>query len=100
MNFLHRYTTQNVVTEQVPVHEPPADTRYASKPSATLEGLIAEDPFIQSPTAEGHSGEALVIGDENGTAGGVSTKNYSFVVENHSDVSEEEGWITIPHGIP
>ncbi|KAJ9187545.1 hypothetical protein P3X46_002988 [Hevea brasiliensis] len=100
MNFLQRYTsaTHNVVTEQVPVHEPPADSRYASKPSATLEGLIAEDPFLQSPPAEGHGGEAQATGDENGTVGGVSSKNYSFAVENHLDVSEGEGWITIPHG--
>ncbi|XP_037492075.1 uncharacterized protein LOC105649777 isoform X2 [Jatropha curcas] len=98
MNFLQRYTTQNVVTEQVPVQEPPADTRQTSKPSGTLEGLIAEDPFPQSPTAQARDGEAQGSGDENGTVGGASAKNDSHVVANHQDVSEEEGWITIPQG--
>ncbi|XP_002520139.2 uncharacterized protein LOC8287018 isoform X1 [Ricinus communis] len=107
MNFLQRYTTthHNAVTEHVPpVYEPPIDTRYASsKPSATLEGLIAEDPFQQSPTAtEAHDDDAAhgsTVAGENGRAGGgASAKNESIDVENHSDVSEEEGWITIPHG--
>lgn len=76
----------------------PTDTIYASKPSATVEGLIAEDPFPQSPSDKGHDGEAQGIRDENGTAGRVSTKNFFLVAENHSDVSEEEGWISISHG--
>ncbi|XP_050237601.1 uncharacterized protein LOC126687200 [Mercurialis annua] len=113
MNFLQRYTA-NATTHSVvptehglpPIHELQMDSRYASaKPTATLEGLIAEDSFPQSPSpvATLHDGTAQGSSTnegENGTpaAPGVSAQNESFAMENHSDVSEEEGWITIPHG--
>lgn len=88
MNFLLRPTTHQVIKEQVsapvPVHESPS-------PAVTLEGLIAEDSFPQSEVRD------MGIGGENGSV--AATKNdSSLVLENHSDVSEEEGWIIIPFG--
>ena len=89
MNFLLRPTTHQVIKEQVsapvPVHESPS-------PAVTLEGLIAEDSFPQSEVRD------MGIGGENGSV--AATKNdSSLVLENHSDVSEEEGWITIPYSM-
>lgn len=97
MNFLLRPSAHNVVKEQVSGHESLADTRYVSKPAATLEGLISEDPFPESPVAEDRDGETDVVGVENDAVPGPNGKNDSLTLENHSDVSEEEGWITIPY---
>ncbi|KAH8499923.1 hypothetical protein H0E87_015242 [Populus deltoides] len=83
MNFLLRPTIQHVtVKEQVSVS---VDVDESPAAVATLEGLIAEDGDM-----------AAAIGG--GNASVVATKNESLLVlENHSDVSEEEGWIIIPY---
>ncbi|KAF9673508.1 hypothetical protein SADUNF_Sadunf10G0031500 [Salix dunnii] len=88
MNFLLRPTTHQVIKEQVSapvsVHESPA-------PAVTLEGLIAEDSFPQSEVRD------MGIDGENGSVAATKTDSL-LVLENHSDVSEEEGWIIIPFG--
>ncbi|CAI0386749.1 unnamed protein product, partial [Linum tenue] len=97
MNFLLRSTSHHVAPEKVPAHEPAVDTQYMAKPTKTLEGLISEDPFPESPVARYREVVSDEVGDENGSDGGSALKKGSCVVEGHSDVSEEEGWITIPH---
>ncbi|XP_065863064.1 uncharacterized protein [Euphorbia lathyris] len=46
----------------------------------------------------GRREEAQTLVDENGTTGVASANSDDLVVENHLDVSEKEGWITIPQG--
>ncbi|KAJ7953751.1 Heat-inducible transcription repressor [Quillaja saponaria] len=100
MNFLMRSTT-HVASEPPSVNESLADTSYTSKSGPTLEGLIAEDPYPQYSTVEDCEGETDGTGGENGSRAGINSKNDSSVVAKHLDVSEEEGWITIPYkGLP
>ncbi|KAJ6988994.1 hypothetical protein NC653_021783 [Populus alba x Populus x berolinensis] len=79
-----RPTTRHVtVKEQVSVS---VDVDESPAAVATLEGLIAEDGDM-----------AAAIGGGNVSV--VASKNESsLVLEIHSDVSEEEGWIIIPYG--
>lgn len=100
MNFLLRSTTtQHVAQEQVSVHqqESPADTSFVPKPASTLEGLIAEDPFPLYASSDDRDGESDGVGAETGGIAGSSARNDTSFVENHTDVAEEEGWITIPY---
>ncbi|CAN1321266.1 hypothetical protein LINPERPRIM_LOCUS31971 [Linum perenne] len=97
MNFLLRSTSHHVMPEKVAVNEPAVDAQYMAKPSKTLEGLISEDPFPDSPMSRGHEGGIDEVGSESGDDVGSATKKDSSVIEGHSDVSEGEGWITIPH---
>ncbi|KAK2990797.1 hypothetical protein RJ640_012698, partial [Escallonia rubra] len=68
-----------------------------SKSAATLEGLTAQDPFPESSSADNHDRESDGFRSENGGAGGSSVKDNSPSIENHIDVSEDEGWIAIPY---
>lgn len=99
MNFLLRSTTtQHVAAEQVSVQqESPADTSFLPKPASTLEGLIAEDPFPLYSSSDDRDGESDGVGAEVSGIASSGGKNDTSVVENHTDVSEEEGWITIPY---
>ncbi|KAK3223114.1 hypothetical protein Dsin_010139 [Dipteronia sinensis] len=98
MNFLLR-STHHVVAEQVHVLEPPpAEASPLPIPTATFEGLIAEESFPRySSGDDDRDQESDGVGGENGGIGGHNAKNDSFVLENHTDVSDEEGWITIPY---
>lgn len=98
MNFLLR-STHHVAAEQPSLQEAPAETPQTSKPAVTLEGLIAEDPYPQFSTVEERDEETDGIVAENGSIAGAEAKNESSVVAKHSDVSEEEGWITIPYSM-
>ncbi|CAN1196914.1 hypothetical protein LINPERPRIM_LOCUS43215 [Linum perenne] len=95
MNFLMRSTSHHVTPEKkVPAHEPVVDM---AKPTKTLEGLISEDSFPESPVRQGGNDEfEAENGDDDDDASSAMRKD-SCVVDGHSDVSEEEGWITIPH---
>lgn len=94
MNFLMLRSNQQGTPEPRPVPEEVAESTYVPKSSTNLEGLIAEDPFPEFPTVENHDGETnRFVGGSSGVA---SYKNAS-VSENHTDVSEEDGWITIPY---
>ncbi|KAJ8773769.1 hypothetical protein K2173_006419 [Erythroxylum novogranatense] len=98
MNFLMRATaTQHVsVVDRIPVHESPVETVYTSKTKATLEGLIADDPFPESPIAE-EPDQALEDNDgENAKFLDSSTIKDTAAVGDHLDVSAEEGTIIIP----
>ncbi|XP_042514546.1 uncharacterized protein LOC122089128 [Macadamia integrifolia] len=91
MNFLLR-PSQPSVPDQPAVQE-----HSLSKPATTLEGLIAEDPYSPSPSNANGDAESDGI---SGASGGLSspiTKHQFPIVENHSDVTEDEGWIIIPY---
>ncbi|CAN8258955.1 unnamed protein product [Cochlearia groenlandica] len=93
MNFLLRSASS--ATHRPPVSEPPPPTPPQPPPRSTLEGLIAEEPFPQYPSVEdldpvAGDGSRDDDGESNAKAGG-------FGMERFSDVSEEEGWITIPY---
>ncbi|KAI0498917.1 hypothetical protein KFK09_019815 [Dendrobium nobile] len=65
------------------------DAKAAPKAATTLEGLIAEDPFPSEDLDEDS--------DASGGAAGSASQDY-IQFGNHSDVAEDEGWITIPKG--
>ncbi|GAV68587.1 hypothetical protein CFOL_v3_12090 [Cephalotus follicularis] len=96
MNFLIRSTHQ-LVEDPVSFQEHLPDEQSVQKPSSTLEGLIAVDPFPRCSTAEDRDAGTNGIGHENGGASGPNAKNDSPIVEDHVDVSEEEGWIAVPY---
>ncbi|KAJ0094867.1 hypothetical protein Patl1_16324 [Pistacia atlantica] len=84
MNFLLRSTT--TTQHAVPEQESPAATSFLPKPSPTLEGLIAEDPYPRYSAVDDRDGETESAGDENG--GGIegsSEKNDSPAVEKYTD---------------
>ncbi|KAH0904302.1 hypothetical protein HID58_043805 [Brassica napus] len=88
MNFLLRSASS--ATHRPPVSEPPPPPPQPP-PEATLER--AEEPFPQYPSLEDHidgSGDDHGNGESNANTGGSG-------VERFSDVSEEEGWISIPY---
>ncbi|KAG2294522.1 hypothetical protein Bca52824_041191 [Brassica carinata] len=91
MNFLLRSASS--ATHRPPVSEPPPATPpqppppEATKPGSTLEGLISEEPFPQYPSVDE---DHLADGEANANTGG-------FGMERFSDVSDEEGWISIPY---
>ncbi|TYI46048.1 hypothetical protein E1A91_D13G078900v1 [Gossypium mustelinum] len=94
MNFLLLRSNQQAVPEPPPVQEEVAESTYVSSSATSLEGLIGEDPFPEYPTVENHDAET------NGHLGdnaGVGSGKKSSVPENHIDVCEEDGWITIPY---
>lgn len=92
MNFLMLRSTQTAAPEQ-PSQEVKEEANYVSKPNSTLEGLIAQDPFPVNSSVGYYDG----VGRENGGVGGLSAKNSPPIAENHIDVSEDDGWITIPY---
>lgn len=93
MNFLLRSASS--ATHRPPVSEPPPATPpqppppEATKPGSTLEGLISEEPFPQYPSVDE---DHLADGEANANTGG-------FGMERFSDVSDEEGWISIPYSM-
>lgn len=98
MNFLQRYASNISFAEPVPAHEAPVQALNSPKVSGPLEGLVSEDPFPQSPMGGGRNADAQELVDENGSTRGAIANSDDFVAENHSLVSEKEGWITIPQG--
>lgn len=96
MNFLLR-STHTVPPERPSVQEtPPPAAYYAPKPAVTLEGLISEDPFPQYSAVGNNDEEADASGGDNGSIAGHMDRSGRARVVKHTDVSEEEGWISIP----
>lgn len=90
MNFLNlRSNSQTASSEQ---QKQKSDEENQAKTTTTLEGLIDEDPFPPTPSSN-NAGR-----DFNSKFGAAfsATSNVSGL-ENHVDVTEEQGWITIPH---
>ncbi|BAT74573.1 hypothetical protein LR48_Vigan01g102700 [Vigna angularis] len=103
MNFLMRTTTHvysdrekpSSTTAPSPTKTPtPTPTPSTPEPRAdsvsSLESLIAEDPYLQVGRFDGE------VDGENGALR-FTSKNDASVLAKHLDVSEEEGWITIPY---
>ncbi|KAG6601410.1 hypothetical protein SDJN03_06643, partial [Cucurbita argyrosperma subsp. sororia] len=101
MNFLLR-STHTVPPERPSVQEiPPPAAYYAPKPAVTLEGLISEDPFPQYSAVGNNDEEADASGGDNGSIADHMDRSGRARVVKHTDVSEEEGWISIPcKGLP
>lgn len=96
MNFLLR-STPAVPAERPSVQEtPPPVAPYAPKPAITLESLISEMPFPQYSVVDDIDDEVDASAGENGSIAGNKENSGCASVGKHSDVSEEEGWITIP----
>lgn len=89
MNFLSlRSNSQNASSQQQK-----SDQENQAKPSTTLEGLIDEDPF--PPTPSNNAGR-----DFNSKFGAAfSATSKVSGLENHVDVTEDQGWITIPNSM-
>ncbi|XP_060963224.1 uncharacterized protein LOC115703035 [Cannabis sativa] len=96
MNFLMRSTQTAAAADQVTVRESTAETHHIPKPTASLEALIADDPYRRYSALEDHDKEIEDFGGEKGSIA-VSDAKKDSTVSKHSDVSEEEGWITIPY---
>ncbi|KAB2047563.1 hypothetical protein ES319_A13G055300v1 [Gossypium barbadense] len=94
MNFLLLRSNQQAVPEPPPVQEEVAESTYVLSSATSLEGLIGEDPFPEYPTVENHDAETNGHLGENA---GVGSDKKSSVPENHIDVCDEDGWITIPY---
>ncbi|WOL16085.1 hypothetical protein Cni_G24867 [Canna indica] len=93
MNFLIRSAhpaVQEVSSDVDPENQKSVPT--IPKPTATLEGLIAEDPSAESKGDDADK-DSDGVGDAGSLAPGSTLKNQG----NHIDVSEDDGWITIPY---
>lgn len=66
-----------------------------SKQTSTLEGLIAEDPFQSPSTGDDADTDSDVITDVGSSTPAPTSKNQG----NHTDVLEDDGWITIPYSM-
>ncbi|XP_054825360.1 LOW QUALITY PROTEIN: uncharacterized protein LOC129322920 [Prosopis cineraria] len=96
MNFLMR-SSAHVSVEHAnvpPISESQTDIYSRSTTGATLESFISEDPYTRYSAIEGHDGQASGVGSEGSCMNGRNSKDGLF---KHSDVLEEEGWITIPY---
>ncbi|KAE8682986.1 protein TWIN LOV 1-like isoform X1 [Hibiscus syriacus] len=95
MNFLLPRSNQQATPEPPPpVSEEVSESISVSNSVTSLDGLIAEDQFPEYPTVENHDSQTDRYVGENA---GVGSDKKSSVPENHIDVSEEDGWITIPY---
>lgn len=101
MNFLMRTTTHvysdrekpSSTTAPSPTKTPPPSTPEPRSDSvSSLESLIAEDPYLQVGRFDGE------VDGENGALR-FTSKNDASVLAKHLDVSQEEGWITIPYSM-
>ncbi|XP_028804611.1 uncharacterized protein LOC114759576 [Neltuma alba] len=96
MNFLMR-SSAHVSIERAnipPIPESQTDIYSRSTTGASLESFISEDPYTRYSATEEHDGEMSGVGSESSSKTGRNSKDELF---KHSDVSEEEGWITIPY---
>ncbi|KAF7829428.1 uncharacterized protein G2W53_020592 [Senna tora] len=96
MNFLMRSTAHvSVERSNIPsIPESQTDIYSRSSSGSTLESFVTEDPYARYSIIEEYDGETGGVGSQNGSMTGHNSKKGLF---KHSDVSEEEGWITIPY---
>ncbi|XP_008805504.2 uncharacterized protein LOC103718451 isoform X1 [Phoenix dactylifera] len=95
MNFLLR-TAHPVASDlhSAPEAKHQKDVRPTQKQATTLEGLIAEDLFPNSLTEEDDDKDGDGVGDAGGETQGSENQ---VACGNLTDVTEDEGWITIPY---
>jgi hypothetical protein len=102
MNFLYRAAQPEL--PRIPEKDHRKDGA-SLKQAKTLEGLIADDPYRVSASAEdggaANNGAVEIAGDAaaSSPAAASSDSKSSAPAGKHSDVSEDEGWITIPDGL-
>ncbi|KAG8073503.1 hypothetical protein GUJ93_ZPchr0006g40765 [Zizania palustris] len=94
MNFLYR-TAQPVVPELPRIPEQDHHKAGLQKPVTTLEGLIADDPYQPSVDIE-DGATSNGIGDAGGDSAALDSKS-PVPPGKHTDVLDDEGWITIPN---
>ncbi|PUZ67166.1 hypothetical protein GQ55_3G411200 [Panicum hallii var. hallii] len=92
MNFLYRTAVQPAAPELPRI---PEDT--LPKPATTLEGLIIAEDSYQPPSARGEDGAASNGPGDAGAGSGSLDLKGQVLPGTHTDVAEEEGWITIPY---
>lgn len=95
MNFLLRPSQQSASVDQPTLNVSDGDSVQMSK-SMTLEGLIAEDSFPRYYSADDSAIETDGTRTDHVSIPG--PRNDAPAIEKHTDISEEEGWITIPYG--
>ncbi|KAK4261177.1 hypothetical protein QN277_004214 [Acacia crassicarpa] len=96
MNFLARSAT-SVSAERPSVPKYHTDPRQTTSSTSTLETLISEDSFKHSSITEEYNREIDGAEGEDGTMTTMNSIDDFPGVAKHSDVSDEEGWITIPY---
>lgn len=98
MNFLYRAAQPELPRIPEQDHAPP------KQQAKTLEGLIADDPYrvsaaaAEDGAANNGAGEIAADAAASPAAAASSDSKSSAPAGKHSDVSEDEGWITIPDG--
>lgn len=97
MNFLMLRSNQTAASEQPSAQEFQGQANLATKPATTLEGLIAEDLFPVTPSSDSDRERSGRFGRGNAGVVGSNANNNSSSSENHADVTEDQGWITIPY---
>jgi hypothetical protein len=93
MNFLYRTAVQPAAPAELP--RIPEDV--LQKPATTLEGLIiAEDSYHPSSVRSDDGAANNGPGDNGADSASLASKN-PVQPGTHTDVTEDEGWITIPY---
>jgi len=92
MNFLYRSAAQPAAPELPRI---PEDA--SPKPATTLEGLIIAEDSYQPPSARGEDGAASNGPGDAGAGSGSLDSKGPVLPGTHTDVAEDEGWITIPY---
>ncbi|KAK4784689.1 hypothetical protein SAY86_019057 [Trapa natans] len=95
MNFLLRSTQPAAAPELPTVYENNPESSPLSKPVTSLEGLVFDDPFPRYQASE-DNGEVDGVRSPHTITTGPSSTTDVPILDRHSDVSKEEGWITIP----
>jgi len=100
MNFLLR-SSQPVAPEPSPALEPDKDTKVETEPSYSLEAPISDYPSSKPSLDEDCKGaDGVGISGSGGGNGGLGFEvlraKARMVIEDHSDVTPEEGTILIP----
>jgi hypothetical protein len=96
MNFLYRTAASPPPAPETPrVPEKDHQKDDFQRPIRTLEGLIAEDPHMPSSARPSEDGASF--GGDFGRDSASEDVKSPVLPRTHTDVSEDEGWITIPH---
>ncbi|KAI9126179.1 hypothetical protein K1719_002600 [Acacia pycnantha] len=96
MNFLMRSSAHVAVerTNIPPIPESQTDIYSRSTSGASSESFLSEDPYPRYSKTEEYDGETSGVGSKSSCKTGQNSEDELF---KHFDVSEEEGWITIPY---
>ncbi|KAL9261400.1 hypothetical protein AKJ16_DCAP03975 [Drosera capensis] len=97
MHFLLR-STQTAADQPQAVTETYKESNTPSKPVTTLQGLISEESSQSDYTTEDREEETQWFGIENGCIGASKGMDWTSSTDKHVDVTEDQGWITIPRG--